>query len=182
FEQSYKNEINNHYHPSAMRKIVVKFHKSSLHSNNTLSSIKNRQNLDNYQQSNENDENKSSLKTKKNKLWPKSNSKDGSATPKSPTIRSPTMSSSPLGSAQNSDAENDIKTSEALTYNTPSPILRHRMAHKIQHKYKCHKECVQNAPPNCGFSEVKLRRAIDNTDIQNALASTSPLPRKYPFL
>jgi hypothetical protein len=36
-------------------------------------------------------------------------------------------------------------------------------------RYKCHKECVTNAPPNCGFSEIKLRRAIDNTDIQNAL-------------
>ncbi len=36
-------------------------------------------------------------------------------------------------------------------------------------RYKCHKECVQNAPPNCGFSERKLREAIDNTDIQNAL-------------
>ncbi len=36
-------------------------------------------------------------------------------------------------------------------------------------RYKCHKECVPNAPPNCGFSEIKLRRAIDNTDIQNAL-------------
>jgi len=36
-------------------------------------------------------------------------------------------------------------------------------------RYKCHKECVPNAPPNCGFSEVKLRQVIDNTDIQNAL-------------
>jgi len=65
-------------------------------------------------------------------------------------------------------------------------------------RYKCHKECVPNAPPNCGFSEMKLRRAIDNTDIQNALgkrvyiifylsitfiflANSSPLSRKYPF-
>jgi hypothetical protein len=36
-------------------------------------------------------------------------------------------------------------------------------------RYKCHKECVQYAPSNCGFSEGKLRRVIDNTDIQNAL-------------
>ncbi len=36
-------------------------------------------------------------------------------------------------------------------------------------RYKCHKECVQNAPPNCGLSEEKLRRVIDKTDIQNAL-------------
>ena len=66
-------------------------------------------------------------------------------------------------------------------------------------RYKCHKECMPNAPPNCGFSEVKLRRVIDNTDIQIALgkrwismhrlvrfifplvlANSSPLSRKYP--
>lgn len=35
-------------------------------------------------------------------------------------------------------------------------------------RYKCHKECVPNAPPNCGFSEGKFRQVIDNTDIQNA--------------
>ncbi|CAF2906713.1 unnamed protein product [Rotaria sp. Silwood2] len=208
FEHSNKNEINSYAHQLAMRKIAMKFHINSSHSNS--SSTKKRQHVDIYQQYNENDENKPSLIARK-KLWPKSNSKDGSATPKSPTIRSPTMSSSPLGSAQNSDTENDPKTPEALTYNTSSPILRHRMAHKIQHKfdrtrvfkfsfcdvcrrqvfrgkaclhckYKCHKECVQHAPANCGFREGKLRRAIDNTDIQNALASSSPLPRKYPFL
>jgi hypothetical protein len=38
-------------------------------------------------------------------------------------------------------------------------------------RYKCHKECVQHAPPNCGFSEGKLRRVINNTDIQNALGN-----------
>lgn len=38
-------------------------------------------------------------------------------------------------------------------------------------RYKCHKECVPHAPANCGFSEGKLRRAIDNTDIQNALGT-----------
>lgn len=27
---------------------------------------------------------------------------------------------------------------------------------------------MQNAPANCGFSEGKLRRVIDNNDIQNA--------------
>jgi len=48
-------------------------------------------------------------------------------------------------------------------------------------KYKCHKECVQNAPANCGFSEGKLRRVIDNNDIQNAFAKSSPLSRKYHF-
>jgi len=58
----------------------------------------------------------------------------GSATPMSPTIRSPTMSGSPLGSAQNSDTENEPR-SDGPTYNTSSPILRHRMAHKIQHKF-----------------------------------------------
>ncbi|CAF1328840.1 unnamed protein product [Adineta steineri] len=47
--------------------------------------------------------------------------------------------------------------------------------------YKCHKECVPNAPPSCGFSEGKLRRVINNTDIQNALANSSPLTRKYHF-
>ncbi|CAF0890760.1 unnamed protein product [Rotaria sordida] len=193
-ERSIKNEISYHSHQLAIPSPL---------------SIKKRQNLDNYQQYNEYDENKTSLIARR-KLWSKPNSKDGSATPKSPTIRSPTMSSSPLGSAQNSDAENDTKIPEAFIHNTPSPILRHRMAHKIQHKwsnfiklstcnvcskkifflgikcnvckYKCHKECIPNAPPNCGFSEGKLRRAIDNTDIQNALASSSPLPRKYPFL
>jgi hypothetical protein len=36
-------------------------------------------------------------------------------------------------------------------------------------RYKCHKECVPNAPANCGFNEGKVRRAIDNTEIQNAL-------------
>ncbi|CAF0887293.1 unnamed protein product [Adineta ricciae] len=132
-----------------------------------------------------------------------------SATPKSPTIRSPTMSGSPFGSAQNSDAENDTRIPDASINNTPLSFLGHRMAHKIQHKfdrtrvfkfsfcdvcrkqvfrgkaclhckYKCHKECVPNAPPNCGLSEVKLRRVIDNTDIQTALANSSPLSRKYP--
>ncbi|CAF4165499.1 unnamed protein product [Rotaria sp. Silwood2] len=151
FEHSNKNEINSYAHQLAMRKIAMKFHINSSHSNS--SSTKKRQHVDIYQQYNENDENKPSLIARK-KLWPKSNSKDGSATPKSPTIRSPTMSSSPLGSAQNSDTENDPKTPE----------------------------CVQHAPANCGFREGKLRRAIDNTDIQNALASSSPLPRKYPFL
>lgn len=58
----------------------------------------------------------------------------GSATPMSPTIRSPTMSGSPLGSAQNSDTENEPR-SDGPTFNTSSPILRHRMAHKIQHKF-----------------------------------------------
>ncbi|UJR22876.1 hypothetical protein I4U23_025905 [Adineta vaga] len=133
----------------------------------------------------------------------------GSATPKSPTVRSPTMSGSPFGSAQNSDAENDTRVPDAHIYNAPLSFLGHRIAHKIQHKwsnliklstcnvcskkifflgtkcnlckYKCHKECIPNAPPNCGFSEVKLRRVIDNTDIQIALANSSPLSRKYPF-
>jgi hypothetical protein len=36
-------------------------------------------------------------------------------------------------------------------------------------RYKCHKECVQNAPPNCGLSEGKIRKVIENTDIQIAL-------------
>ncbi|CAF3530500.1 unnamed protein product [Adineta steineri] len=105
----------------------------------------------------------------------------GTATPKSPTIRSPTMSGSPMGSVYNSDGENDPKSPETPMHITQSPILRHRMAHKIQHKYKCHKECVPNAPPSCGFSEGKLRRVINNTDIQNALANSSPLTRKYHF-
>jgi hypothetical protein len=35
-------------------------------------------------------------------------------------------------------------------------------------RYKCHKECVQNAPLNCGFSEKILKRVIENNDIQNA--------------
>ena len=36
-------------------------------------------------------------------------------------------------------------------------------------RYKCHKECVPNAPSSCGFSEGKFKRALDNADIQNAL-------------
>ncbi|CAF3283429.1 unnamed protein product [Rotaria socialis] len=106
---------------------------------------------------------------------------DSTATPKSPTVRSPTMSGSPMGSAYNSDTENEPKTSSIPLYNTHSPILTHRMAHKIQHKYKCHKECVPNAPANCGFSEGKLRQAIDNTDFQNAFINSSPSSRKYHF-
>ncbi|CAF1270177.1 unnamed protein product [Rotaria magnacalcarata] len=134
----------------------------------------------------------------------------GSATPKSPTARSPTLSNSPGGSGQNSDAENDTRIPEAVMYNTSSPILRHRLAHKIQHKfdrtrvfkfsycdvcrrkvfrgkacihckYKCHKECVQHAPANCGLSEILLRRAIDSNDFQNIHANSSPMSRKYPF-
>ncbi|CAF3772844.1 unnamed protein product [Rotaria magnacalcarata] len=105
----------------------------------------------------------------------------GSATPKSPTARSPTLSNSPVGSGQNSDAENDTRIPEAVMYNTSSPILRHRLAHKIQHKYKCHKECVQHAPANCGLSEILLRRAIDSNDFQNIHANSSPMSRKYPF-
>jgi hypothetical protein len=38
-------------------------------------------------------------------------------------------------------------------------------------RYKCHKECVPNAPPNCGFSEIKLKRAIDSSAVQNALGN-----------
>ena len=72
----------------------------------------------------------------------------------SPTIRSPTMSGSPLGSAHNSDTENDSRPAgnhdaicsrsianhydrfvDGPTFNTSSPVLRHRMAHKIQHKF-----------------------------------------------
>ncbi|CAM2705562.1 unnamed protein product [Rotaria socialis] len=105
----------------------------------------------------------------------------GSATPKSPTVRSPALSNSPLGSAQNSDAENDTRIPEAVMYNTSSPILRHRLAHIIQHKYKCHKECVQHAPANCGLSEILLRRAIESNDFQNIHANSSPMSRKYPF-
>jgi hypothetical protein len=64
------------------------------------------------------------------------------------------MSGSPMGSAHNSDTENDPKTPgsnminlililnksylfliDTPMYNTHSPILRHRMAHKIQHKF-----------------------------------------------
>ncbi|CAF4542385.1 unnamed protein product, partial [Rotaria socialis] len=104
-----------------------------------------------------------------------------SATPKSPTVRSPALSNSPLGSAQNSDAENDTRIPEAVMYNTSSPILRHRLAHIIQHKYKCHKECVQHAPANCGLSEILLRRAIESNDFQNIHANSSPMSRKYPF-
>ena len=37
------------------------------------------------------------------------------------------------------------------------------------YRYKCHKECVQNAPPNCGFSERNLRKVIDDSIIQHAL-------------
>lgn len=59
----------------------------------------------------------------------------GAATPKSPTIRSPTMSGSPIGSAHNSDTENDPRTPDTPVQNPYSPIFRHRMAHKIQHKF-----------------------------------------------
>ncbi|CAF3815420.1 unnamed protein product [Rotaria magnacalcarata] len=127
------------------------------------------------------DENKTASKPVKNHFWDRSISNGDAATPKSPTIRSPTMSGSPMGSAYNSDTENEPKTSSIPLYNTHSPILTHRMAHKIQHKYKCHKECVPNAPANCGFSEGKLRQAIDNTDFQNAFVNSSPSSRKYHF-
>ncbi|CAF4553610.1 unnamed protein product [Rotaria magnacalcarata] len=48
-------------------------------------------------------------------------------------------------------------------------------------RYKCHKECVQHAPANCGLSEILLRRAIDSNDFQNIHANSSPMSRKYPF-
>ena len=66
-------------------------------------------------------------------------------------------------------------------------------------RYKCHKDCAPNAPPNCGLREVEIRRMIDNNDIQNALgmeknfefslaytilvilANSSPITRKYPY-
>ena len=66
-------------------------------------------------------------------------------------------------------------------------------------RYKCHKECVPNAPPNCGFSERQLKRVLDKSEIQSALgkkwkhelmfdkdlllftANSSPLPRKDPY-
>lgn len=40
-----------------------------------------------------------------------------------------------MGSAYNSDTENEPKAQNIPLYNTHSPILRHRMAHKIQHKF-----------------------------------------------
>jgi hypothetical protein len=40
-------------------------------------------------------------------------------------------------------------------------------------RYKCHKECIANAPASCGFSEVKFRRAFENNDFQNALGKCS---------
>ncbi|CAF0811664.1 unnamed protein product [Adineta ricciae] len=154
-------------------------------------------------------DNKLVTKLAKNHLWSRPAFTGGTATPKSPTIRSPTMPGSPMGSTHNSDTENDPKSPDTPFYNTQSPVIRHRMAHKIQHKwtnlmklstcnvctkkifflgtkcnnckYKCHKECVQQAPTNCGFSEGKFRRAIDNTDIQNAFAKSTPLTRKYHF-
>ncbi|CAF4320652.1 unnamed protein product, partial [Adineta steineri] len=42
-------------------------------------------------------------------------------------------SGSPIGSVYNSDGENDPKSPETPMHITQSPILRHRMAHKIQH-------------------------------------------------
>ncbi|CAF3956881.1 unnamed protein product [Rotaria sp. Silwood2] len=193
FEHSFKNETLKLSHHLATRKIAVTSYKTYYHSNSMPPSLIKQQtrsdfsgqimrsslklNLDN----NLNYENKIISKSTKKRFWVRSFSKDGTATPKSPTIRSPTMPGSPMGSAYNSDTENDSKTSSLPIYNIHSPILGHRMAHKIQHKYKCHKECVPNAPANCGFSEGKFRQVIDNTDIQNAFVNSSPSPRKYHF-
>ncbi|CAF1546441.1 unnamed protein product, partial [Adineta ricciae] len=183
FEHSLENEIINQADPLAARKIALVTYKYPSQSNTSSSSINKQRNVTEMspQTNSPLDDSKSPSTSRKNFRWNhKSASKDGSATPKSPTIRSPTMSGSPFGSAQNSDAENDTRIPDASINNTPLSFLGHRMAHKIQHKYKCHKECVPNAPPNCGLSEVKLRRVIDNTDIQTALANSSPLSRKYP--
>ncbi|CAF0776401.1 unnamed protein product [Adineta steineri] len=190
FEHTLENEIVTHSDQLAMRKLAITSYKNPSYSNTSIN--KRQYTIDNNVQHNE--ENKSPSSPAKKFSWNKSMSKDGSATPKSPTIRSPTMSGSPFGSAQNSDAENETRIPDAPLYNTSLSFLGHRMAHKIQHKrqvfrgkaclhckYKCHRECVINAPPNCGFSENKLRRAIDNTDIQHALANSSPMTRKYPF-
>ncbi|CAF0893253.1 unnamed protein product [Rotaria sordida] len=193
FEHSLKNETLNLSHQLAMRKIAVASYKNYYHSNSMpLPIIKQQTRLDSIGQiitssvqlnldNNINDENKIITKSTKKRFWDRSISKDGTATPKSPTIRSPPVPGSPMGSAYNSDTENDSKTSSLPIYSTHSPILGHRMAHKIQHKYKCHKECVPNAPANCGFSEGKFRQVIDNTDIQNAFVNSSPSPRKYHF-
>ncbi|CAF3350264.1 unnamed protein product [Rotaria sp. Silwood1] len=193
FEHSLKNETLNLSHNLAARKIAMASYKNYYHSNSMPSSIMKQQtrldfigkiinsNIQLNSDNNINDENKIISKPTKKRFWDRSFSKDGTATPNSPTIRSPTMPGSPMGSACNSDTENDPKTSSIPIYNIHSPILGHRMAHKIQHKYKCHKECVSNAPANCGFSEGKFRQVIDNTDIQNAFVNSSPSTRKYHF-
>ncbi|CAF1551802.1 unnamed protein product, partial [Adineta ricciae] len=183
FEHSLENEIINQADPLATRKVALVTYKYPSQSNTSSSSINKQRNVTEMssQTNSPLDDSKSPSTSRKNFRWNhKSASKDGSATPKSPTIRSPTMSGSPFGSAQNSDAENDTRIPDTSINNAPLSFLGHRMAHKIQHKYKCHKECMPNAPPNCGLSEVKLRRVIDNTDIQTALANSSPLSRKYP--
>ncbi|UJR26061.1 hypothetical protein I4U23_007407 [Adineta vaga] len=189
-----ENEIFNLSHRLAMRKIAMRTFDKYYYSSKSFSIPINQQiTTSKYEQTSVNnnsqlnssnsthDEYKFVTNLTKKHLWSRSASKDGTATPKSPTIRSPTMSGSPMGSTHNSDTENDPKSPDTPLYNTQSPILRHRMAHKIQHKYKCHKECVQQAPANCGFSENRLKRVIDNTDIQNAFANSTPLTRKYHF-